>query len=336
MPGRIRAAWSAAAWYASRAWLSRLLANRCWLCPPALVRPWTCRWPIFDPAIRSPASRAIPKPPLRTSRRPHWSGGRISSANAASSGSPAYAAPKGSRAEKVDPSAADPARAPFVTPRAVSPCRPRKLSTHRSNRSRGTGAVTTGGSDVEAERPQLPAAVVGDLVRAPRGHPHPVDGHVVDQPLEGALGLVLDDVRERAGRRGERHVEDDVVSLVEVHAVDEAEVDDVDAELGVDDVLHRLGDVVDADGRRAAASSLRNLGEISVVSHCLPPMIGRWRPSRPSTTVVRTSRGTATWPLRRRRSRPPGSPRRASRSPCPASGPGTRRGCPSPRRRSCR
>ena len=39
-------------------------------------------------------------------------------------------------------------------------------------------------SDVEAEGAQLLAAVVGDLVRAPRRHPDPVDRDVVDQALE--------------------------------------------------------------------------------------------------------------------------------------------------------
>ena len=77
---------------------------------------------------------------------------------------------------------------------------------------------------------------------------------VVDQALQRGVGLVLDDVGQRTGRRGERHVEDDVVALVEVDVVDEAQVDDVDPELGVDDVLHRLGDVVLGDGRRGAAA----------------------------------------------------------------------------------
>ncbi len=47
---------------------------------------------------------------------------------------------------------------------------------------------------------------------------------------------------------GERHVDDRVVVLVDLDAVDEAEVDDVDPELGVDDVAHGLLDV--GRGRR--------------------------------------------------------------------------------------
>src|SRR6478736_2424041 len=69
-------------------------------------------------------------------------------------------------------------------------------------------------SDVEPERPQLLAAVVGDLVRAPRGHPDPVDRDVADEALEGRLGLVGDHVghvvdghrRRAAARSGLGHV----------------------------------------------------------------------------------------------------------------------------------
>ena len=68
-------------------------------------------------------------------------------------------------------------------------------------------------SDVEAERAQLLAAVVGDLVRTPRRHPDPVDLEVGRQPPPGPRqrlpGLVLDDVGQRAGRRGQRHVQRD-------------------------------------------------------------------------------------------------------------------------------
>ena len=67
-------------------------------------------------------------------------------------------------------------------------------------------------SDVEAQRPQLLPAVVGDLVRAPRRHPDPVDRHVVDQALEGLVGLVQDDVGQRAGGRGHVMSSDGVVS----------------------------------------------------------------------------------------------------------------------------
>src|SRR5436190_23032703 len=66
---------------------------------------------------------------------------------------------------------------------------------------------TVRGSDVEAEGSQLLPAVVGDLVGAPRRHPDPVDGHVADETLERGVRLVLDDVGQRTGRRGQRHVE---------------------------------------------------------------------------------------------------------------------------------
>src|SRR5215218_9776627 len=104
-------------------------------------------------------------------------------------------------------------------------------------------------SDAEAEGAELLAAVVGDLVRAPRRHPDPVDPDVVDQAGAGTTGqrltgLVLDDVGQPAGRRGQRHVQDRHVRLVDVDAVDETQVDDVDTQLGVDDVAHGLLEVL--------------------------------------------------------------------------------------------
>src|SRR5947209_14989963 len=56
-------------------------------------------------------------------------------------------------------------------------------------------------SDIEAKRPQLLAAVVGDLVRPPRRHPDPVDLDVGGERLratgQGGVGLVLDHVGQR-------------------------------------------------------------------------------------------------------------------------------------------
>src|SRR5271156_263867 len=54
----------------------------------------------------------------------------------------------------------------------------------------------------EAQRAQLIAAVVGDLVRAPGRVPHPVDPQFVDQTGadQCATRLVFDDVGQRAGR----------------------------------------------------------------------------------------------------------------------------------------
>src|SRR5688572_17964217 len=138
----------------------------------------------------------------------------------------------------------------------------------RIRRRAGPGARRGCRSDAEAERAQLLAAVVGDLVRAPRRHPDPVDPDVVDQAGAGAAGqrltgLVLDDVGERAGRRGQRHVQDGDVAVVDVDAVDEAQVDDVDAELGVDDVAHGLLEVLE-QGRLVG-------GQLVLGGHLVPP-----------------------------------------------------------------
>src|SRR5438105_14130657 len=86
-------------------------------------------------------------------------------------------------------------------------------------------------SDVETQRAQLLTAFVSDLVGAPRRHPDPVDDDAVGEAVERARGLVLDDVRERTGRGGQRHVDDGLVVVVYRDAVNQAEVDDVDAEL---------------------------------------------------------------------------------------------------------
>src|SRR5690606_10255243 len=113
----------------------------------------------------------------------------------------------------------------------------------RDRRGPSCGRARCGVSDVEAERPQLLTAVVRDLVGAPRRHPDPVDAQLVDQAVCGGLGLVLDDVRQRTGRRGQGHVDGRHVRVVDVDAVDQAEVDDVDAQFGVDDVHQGLADL---------------------------------------------------------------------------------------------
>ena len=68
------------------------------------------------------------------------------------------------------------------------------------------------------------------------------------EPVRADARLVLDHVGQRAGRRRQRHV-DRGDPVVHGDAVDQAEVDDVDPQLGVDDVAHRLLDVVER-GRR--------------------------------------------------------------------------------------
>src|SRR5580693_1068942 len=100
-------------------------------------------------------------------------------------------------------------------------------------------------SDVESKRAELLAPVLGDLLRAPRRQPHPVDAEIADQALERDLGLVLDDVRERARGAGERHVDGGDPLGVHRDAVNQAEVDHVNAKLGVDDVPERLQQVLD-------------------------------------------------------------------------------------------
>src|SRR6478609_6586614 len=214
MPVSSRTACSTAAPTRPSAWLARRRAKRCWLQPPAAVRDCTYRLPTLWAVSRSPEATPTAYPPRRTSTTA-----------------------SGSWSKRATPTTRWGPSGLLAENRSSQPSR-------RAGATSTTRWVTrVCGSDVEAEGAQLLAAVVGDLVRTPRRHPDPVDPVGRDQALEGLLGLVLDDVGERAGRRGERHVADGVVLAVDGDAVDEAEVDDVDAELGVDDVAQRLLDV---------------------------------------------------------------------------------------------
>src|SRR5215467_11110434 len=103
------------------------------------------------------------------------------------------------------------------------------------------------------------AAVLGDLVRAPRGQPHPVDAEVGDEALQRGGGLLLDDVGERARGAGQRHVDGGHAVTAEGDAVDQAQVDHVDAQFGVHDVAQRLQQVL-------GVRSLNNF-----FAHLLPP-----------------------------------------------------------------
>ena len=68
-------------------------------------------------------------------------------------------------------------------------------------------------------------------------------GHAVER-LEGGAGVAQDLLRERAAHGREGHVEDHLAVIGDVHAVQEAQVHDVDPELGVLHLLHRGADVV--------------------------------------------------------------------------------------------
>src|SRR6266498_2006161 len=98
-------------------------------------------------------------------------------------------------------------------------------------------------SDREAHRPQRHPAVLAHAVGSPGGRPDPVDLDLLDavQTDQHGVGRALDHVGERAGGRGEGHVEPNLVALfLEVDAVDEAEVDHVDPQLRVLDLHHRV------------------------------------------------------------------------------------------------
>src|SRR5690606_21059473 len=65
---------------------------------------------------------------------------------------------------------------PYPGDAAPHPGACQETANARGRRGRGREVTDDGGgSDVEAEHPQLVPAVLGDLVRPPRRHPDPVD-----------------------------------------------------------------------------------------------------------------------------------------------------------------
>src|SRR5262249_22167655 len=77
------------------------------------------------------------------------------------------------------------------------------------------------------------------------------------------------------------------VVVVDVDAVDQAQVDDVDAQLGVDDVLERLLDVVDG-----------GLGRHGFLAHAGPPTVvvscAAWARTSASLNAIQASRAHLT------------------------------------------
>jgi SseB protein C-terminal domain/SseB protein N-terminal domain len=145
---------------------------------------------------------------------------------------------------------------------------------------------------VEAQGAELLAPVLGDVLRAPRRHPHPVDPEVRNHPVERLGGLFLDDVGQRACRAGQRHVDGGDPVGADLDAVDKAEVHHVDAEFRVDHVAQRLEHVLLLGAERGGhliglrCSFLRG----RVLRHRLtsPPWLARSRPSTPSRPAART------------------------------------------------
>jgi SseB protein N-terminal domain/SseB protein C-terminal domain len=145
---------------------------------------------------------------------------------------------------------------------------------------------------VEAERPELLAPVLGDVLRAPRRHPHPVDPEVRDHPVERFGGLVLDDVGQRARRAGQRHVDGGDPVRADLDAVDQPEVHHVDAEFRVDHVTQRLEHVLLLGGEAGGhlLGLRRRLLRGRVLRHRLTslPWLARSHPSTPSRPAART------------------------------------------------
>jgi len=148
--------------------------------------------------------------------------------------------------------------------------------------------------DVEAEGAELLAPVLGDVLRAPRRQPHPVDPELRHDPVERLGGLILDHVGERARRAGQRHVDGGHPVGAHLDAVDQPEVDHVDAEFGVDHVSQRLEHVLLLGGQLGGEPGVpgfrRGVLRRRVLGHrpTSPPWLVRSRPSTPSRPAART------------------------------------------------
>src|SRR5215469_9678705 len=134
--------------------------------------------------------------------------------------------------------------------------------------------VAGGRSDVESQRAELLAAVLGNLLRPPRWQPHPVDREAWHQAVERRGRLILDHVGQRAGRTGQRHVDGHAAVALHMDLVDEAEVHDVHAQFRVDDVSQRLEHILDlrVRGRLQLDVCSRLCG--GFLAHAHSPIVG--------------------------------------------------------------
>src|SRR5215469_729534 len=94
--------------------------------------------------------------------------------------------------------------------------------------------------EAEPDGAELLAAAVGDVGRPPGRYPLPFDAEVLDA-VEGGeprADLAFHDVRQRAGCGREGH-RDDGGPALKGDGADETEVNDVHAQVGVDDARQR-------------------------------------------------------------------------------------------------
>src|SRR2546429_2104569 len=99
-------------------------------------------------------------------------------------------------------------------------------------------------SDNSLPNAELGLGFLGGVnARVPARRPHQVDVDIVhgwEAVGQHRVRLGLDDRSERASRRRQRHIDDDVFRVVvDLDTVHEPEVDDADADLGVVDGLQR-------------------------------------------------------------------------------------------------
>ena len=91
--------------------------------------------------------------------------------------------------------------------------------------------------DVEAQRAHHIAAVLSNTLRAPRRHPNPVHTPRINQVIQVALNLLLNNLLQRARRSGQSQVQNEGSILIPAQTVEQTEVNNIDAELRVNDLL---------------------------------------------------------------------------------------------------
>src|SRR5690606_7031065 len=125
-----------------------------------------------------------------------------------------------------------------VTPKITSALGPAILFNRGSSGER-SGFCTS--SDRETKCPHHVSAVVGDALGRPRRHPHPVDAECRHEAVKRLGNVVLDHVGKRAARARQRHADHERIMLfIECQIIDQAEIDNVAAQLGIGDIFERL------------------------------------------------------------------------------------------------
>jgi diguanylate cyclase (GGDEF)-like protein/PAS domain S-box-containing protein len=162
---------------------------------------------------------------------------------------------------------------------------------HRVTASAGLVLAHPGARASDVHRPQLLADVVGDHVGRPRrgeGELH-LDAVDAGHRAEDDRALLVDDLGQRAAHRGQRHQHVRVAALGLGDLVDEPEVDDVVADLRVDDGAQAVHQVL--RGRHAVLLERQVLEGVPLAGPVLGGRLARRGVVPRDVVVVEVGRG---------------------------------------------